>query len=191
MVNRTLFSARAMIGLVAVVVAGCASSGEVWSRHLVGKLKCGMTIGEVSDLVQPTRSVVPYKHAWLGDLMIEKGRSTVWISMGPRGVDAFRIATDEILPLKSVRLSPRTNLCTGESTLMLEILTKREFIGASVLLDGKQTAEIDGLMFARLEIPLGEHEIRIEKEGLVPFVRHLSYSGTDRGDQRLDLSGRN
>lgn len=175
--------------LLAVWSQGCSSSGLKWAESLGTQLECGMPTSEISELAVPSARLDPYEHAWLGDHKLQKGRTTLWITTSSAGLEAYRIATDELRKLKSVRLSMRRNVCTGETTIAVHLLTRRELVGAEVFVDGVLAGQVDGLMSTRLEIPPGTHEIRLEKEGYPPLVRVVSYSGaTTRGEQRLDLS---
>jgi hypothetical protein len=88
--------------------------------------------------------------------------------------------------LKTVRLSPRTDVCTGTLSFRLRIHLPQELPGSRILVDGAQVGVVRGLQ-EDVPVPLGEHELRIESDGHRPIIRHLKISARDKGDLVLSI----
>jgi len=81
-------------------------------------------------------------------------------------------------------------LCTGVRTVALSILGPEGFEGADIYLDGVKLGEISEWLVTRIEVPLGIHEIRIEKAGYVPITQTLKYDFMGTANYSLPLRGK-
>jgi hypothetical protein len=157
-----------------------------WAGYLADELKCGMSIRELETLADQKVIVEEGERPWLGKHRISRGPVDLWLQVADNGgLQSVVLAQPD--SFQTMRLSPRRNLCTGELAFRLRILLPAELLGASAYLDGEMTATLDDLQ-EDLELVIGQHQIKIKKDGYAPVVRDLSFSPSDRGDQRLDLT---
>jgi hypothetical protein len=79
------------------------------------------------------------------------------------------------------------NLCTKELSFFLRLRWSFALQGADVFLDGRKLGVSDwnGNL---LEVPAGNHEIRVKKSGYEPVIKNLELGLEDRGDQWIDLT---
>lgn len=167
----------------------CFSSADHWpgwTRHLLDELKCGMSLQEIETLADQKVIVEEGKRSWLGKHRISRGHTDLWLQFTDQGgLQSVILAQPD--SFKTVRLSPRRNFCTGKLTFRLRILLPEELLGSAAYLDSERTATLDDLQ-EDLELVIGQHQLRIEKDGYEPIVRHLHLGPRDRGDHRLDLT---
>jgi hypothetical protein len=68
-----------------------------------------------------------------------------------------------------------------EEVATVDIIAPSQLAGASVVVDGQQWDHLElhnGMAIARVAIsPFHRHEVRIEKRGLKPIIRQVSYEG--------------
>lgn len=155
-----------------------------WSKDLSKDLKCGMSLSEIQELsgLQITAASRPW-----GTHFINKGRSDLWLEIGEEGLESIMLVKTDGWKVMSTRSSPQENLCTGLLKFFLRIVWTTGLEGADVYLDGRKIESSDW-KGAHLEVPQGDHELRIEKEGFVSIVRDLKFEPEDRGDQRITFT---
>lgn len=181
--------AGAITGIALLILASSATgcgAWPTWARELSGQLECGMTPEEVSDLAAEQgfelRSPLD---PWLGQKNVRKDHSALWLRFNEDSrLEWITLSTMDGWRIMATRLSPRRNLCTGELTYRVRLLWTVGLEGAAVYLDGEEVQPESGY----LSVTAGEHELRIEKAGYEPIIRHLQLGPEDRGDQRLDLT---
>lgn len=157
-----------------------------WARELTAELECGMTIEQVRQLTNERINALEGSgHPVLGTHYIRKLRSDLWLRFNEAGrLESVTLSQVDGWRVMATRLSPRQDLCSGDLTFFLRALFTRDLEGAILFLDGQRVDPHGGM----LEIPAGDHELRIEKEGYEPILRHLHFGPGDRGDYRLDLT---
>lgn len=168
------------------LLISCAASGASprWVERLEGRLACGMSLTDIRELTDA--EIVEAARPW-GTHFINRGRSDLWLQVTEEGLQSIQVSTIDGWKIMSTRSSPQKNLCTGDLTFFLRINWTYELQGAQVYLDGRrvQAADWAGPL---LRVPVGGHELRIEKDGYEPIVKALDFTSEDRGDQRLDLT---
>lgn len=177
-------------GLVVLVLASCASGSESWprwARELAAGLECGMAIEDVKGLVdEEVLKLEAGPHPWLGQYYIRKRYADLWFRFNAQErLEWVTLSKMDGWRIMATRISPRRNLCTGELTYQVWLERTFELEGAAVYLDGKEVYPEGG----KVTVSAGQHELRIEKTGYEPIIRHLDLGPEDRGDQRLDLTG--
>lgn len=124
-------------------------------------------------------------HPWLGRHYIRKGHAYLWLRFNEQErLEWVTLSKMDGWRIMATRLSPRRNLCTGELSYQVRLDWTIDLEGAAVYLDGHEVQPDRG----KVEVSAGRHELRIEKAGYEPIVRHLDLGPDDRGDQRLDLT---
>lgn len=178
--------------LPAVLVLTSCLSGAVkwpgWAKDLTTKLSCGMQIEEIRGLTEKEIRPVAGGHPWTGDYRVDGGRSELALMLSQDGgLQSIALSQIDGWRIMATRLSPRRNLCTGESIFLLRIgwtVTLSEFLeGADVYLDDRRLEPEHKSLF---EVPEGKHELLFFNDG-IGLIRHLDLKPGDRGEQRLDL----
>jgi hypothetical protein len=115
---------------------------------------------------------------------VSRGYADLWLRFNQQDrLEWVTLSKMDGWRIMATRQSPRRNLCTGELTYQVRLDWTVELEGATVSLDG-QEVQPDG---GQITVSAGEHEVRIEKAGYDPIIRHLDLGPEDRGDQSLDL----
>jgi hypothetical protein len=186
------FALKLLLLLVPLLLTSCLSSAvrwPGWARDLSSRLECGMHVEQVRELTtKEVRPVVAGGHPWLGDYSVDGGRSDLALMLDKKeGLESIALFQVDGWRIKSTRVSPRRNLCSGELTFLLRIRWSYALLGAEVYLDGQ---EIDPEAWVRpelLEVSGGLHELRFLKEGHEPVIRTFNLELGDRGEQLVDL----
>jgi len=84
----------------------------------------------------------------------------------------------------NVDLSARRNVCTGQESFLLHFNLPAELSGADWYVDGSPVEFVEPM-----EVPVGTHELRIEKRGYEPIVKQLRFDPGGPGRKLLDLIG--
>lgn len=182
---------HASLLILLLLVASChlsSSSWPRWANRIAEKLECGMTPQQVKRVAE--RELIPEEHQdpWLGGYRFRKGHSDLWLKFNEnRQLEFVTLAQVDGWRIMRIRLSPRRNLCTGELTFRLRINWSYEVQGADLYLDG---VKIDREQWIGpfIEVTAGNHELRLEKPGIRPVVKSLSFGPEDRGNPELDLN---
>lgn len=180
--------ATCLASLALLISASCAASSfswPRWARELAGKLECGMTLEEVQRLTsQEVQTLEAGAHPWLGRHYVSKRYAHLWLRFNEQNrLEWATLSKMDGWRIMATRESPRRNLCTGELTYQVRLDWTVELEGAAVFLDGKLVQPEGG----KISVSAGEHEVRIEKIGYEPILRHLDLGPEDRGDQQIDL----
>jgi hypothetical protein len=179
---------RILFCLVTALLASCFAKNEGWPKwasSLTTELKCGMSLDELNALTDQAVIVEEGARPWLGKHRINERHTDLWLQFGENGgLRSIILAQPD--SFKTMRLSPRINLCSGESTFRLRIRLPEELLGAQAYVDGERAATLESLQ-EDLELPSGNHQVTIKKEGYEPLTRNFHLGLRDRGDQRLDL----
>lgn len=170
-------------------LAGCypdSTDEPKWIADLMPKLRCGMELEDIRSLTTRKVHELEYEHWFLGSHYI----STAWYDLSFRfddggGLEAVTWGAAE--NSKTLRYSPRTNLCTGRIDFYLWVTWTYDYVGADVFLDGAYVDQ-EERPWPYLELPSGPHELRIEVEDFQPVIRRFDFGENDRGDQWLELT---
>lgn len=167
----------------------CASTAGLpsWARGLVGQLRCGMSLQDVQSLTPMTLNSLGGERPWLGMHYFRRGGTDLWLQFDDRHLQSFVVA--RVNGLSTVRLSPKNNLCTGTLSYRLRIYLPEESAGACVFLDGVRVSCSKELL-RDVEMPGGEHEIRIDVNGFLPIVKRYRNDPESRGDVELRIDAR-
>lgn len=137
----------------------------------------GLTVEEIQALEAGA-------HPWLGRHYIRKRHADLWLRFNEQErLEWVTLSKMDGWRIMATRQSPRRNLCTGELTYQVRLDWTVELEGAAVYLDGQEVQPEAG----KITVSAGQHEVRVEKAGYEPIIRHLDLGPEDRGDQRLDL----
>lgn len=179
-----------LVGPILLAATACAwnssASWPKWARELAGELHCGMSLEEVKSVTSKDFATLEAgPHPWLGQHYVTKRNTDLWLRFNDRQrLEWVTLSRIDGWKIMATRLSPRQNLCTDELTFQIRLDWTVDLEGATVYLDGQQVRPDGG----KLAVSAGNHELRIEKNGYEPVIRHLDLSHRDRGDQRLDLT---
>lgn len=132
---------------------------------------------ELLDLGQP--------HPWLGRYYIRASDSDLWFRFGEAGLEAITWSRAEAA--SSDRFSPQRNLCDGALSFWVNVSWPSAYEGSDVYLDDQLIGE-NSRVCPQMIVSLGEHELRVVKEGYLPVVRRLQFGEEDRGNQDLHLT---
>ncbi len=100
-------------------------------------------------------------------------------------LEAHRVAWT--YPITNYGARFKTNICTGQRFVDLRLLGPRGLAGASVLLDNEKVGEMSSAGTQSLDVPLGVHRLTIEKHGLGPWTRELTYDDSSSAYDRLEV----
>lgn len=175
-------------GFALLTIVSCAGGPVTWprwARELDSKLECGMTLDEAQRLSsRQLQTLEAGAHPWLGRHYVRKGSTDFWLRFNDDNrLEWVTLSEMDGWRVMATRQSPRRNLCTGELTYQIRLDWTVQLEDARVYLDG-EAVEPEG---GKITVSSGEHEVRIEKLGYEPIVRHLDLGPADRGDQSLDL----
>ena len=176
--------------LASVAVISCASRGwPGWTHDLVSALSCGMRKSEVVELAgQELRAVTNTAFRGVyGTHTLDRGDVSVWLDFKDGELVSFSRWRPQPWKLKSVYISPKENLCTGQLSFFLRIYRPHGLSDdAIVFLDGEV---INDYSWARpVEVPIGKHELRIQGEGYEPVVKYLEFGAEDQGELWIDIT---
>lgn len=179
---------RAAAVLLLAGVLSCASwSWPQWSEELVSSLDCGMAPQEVRDLagqdLKPVTSVA-FRGVY-GTHTVDKGDVTVWLHFDEGRLEGVSRWRPEAWKLKSVHISPKTNLCTGELSYFLRLSLQAALDDPTVYLDGEK---VEDPWERPLEVTEGDHELRIEAGGYQPILKRVSFPEGDSGHRWLKIT---
>lgn len=144
-----------------------------------------MTLEEIQGLTpEEVQTLQAGAHPWLGRHYVSKGYSKLWLRFNERQrLEWVTLSKMDGWRIMATQQSPRRNLCTGELTYQVRLDWTVELEAAAVFLDGQPVQPEGGT----ITVSAGEHEVRIEKAGYEPIIRHLDLGPDDRGDQSLDF----
>lgn len=180
--------AGSIAGVALLVLASSATgcgAWPTWAREYSGRLECGMTLEEVEGLAaEEDLDLGSPLDPWLGQKNVRRDHSALWLRFNEQDrLEWTTLSQMDGWRIMATRLSPRRNLCTGELTYQVRLDWTVELEGAAVFLDGQQVQPDGG----KITVSAGDHEVRIEKVGYEPIVRHLDLGPKDRGDQSINL----
>jgi hypothetical protein len=175
-------SGRVFVFASLLVVFSCASRLPSWVGGLSTRLRCGMSLDEVQALTPLRLNTLSGKRPWLGMYYFRKGGTDLWLQLEDGRLQSFIVS--KVNGLATVRLSPKENLCTGKLAFRLRIYLPKELAGACVFLDEARLSCSEELL-RDVEMPAGQHQIRITHDGYAPFSKRYSNQVGDRGDLEL------
>ena len=175
-------------GLALLSLGACPGGSQAWPRwaqELGSELRCGMTLEEAQQLAGGhIEALEAGAHPWLGRYYVRRGHTDLWLRFDEQAkLEWVTLSRVNGWRIMATRESPRRNLCTGELTFQVRLDWTAELEGAKVYLDGREVQPEGG----KIEVSAGQHEVRIEKAGYQPIIRHLDLGPGDRGDESLDL----
>lgn len=170
-----------------VILSSCASTERWprWADDVASHLRCGMTLNEIQAATDKGIVSLAGPHPWLGMYRISAGSTELWFQLKNGGLESIVLCTPD--SLKTVRMSPRRDLCTGRLEFLVAVELPEELRGARIHLDGAEITHTNDTQ-VDLTVTVGDHELRIEQEGYMPIVRQLHFTNDDRGDHRLRLT---
>ncbi len=157
----------------------------VWVDDLSARLKCGMTVQEVQAQTSLKLVSLEGAHPWLGTYYFRKNDTDLWIQLEEGKLKSLVVSRPK--GLKTVLLSPKRNLCAGTVSFWLRIYLPEELADSRVLLDGASVPQSEKLL-AEIELPEGEHEVRIEQGGYEPVLRHFKNGPKDPGEIKVRIT---
>ncbi len=175
-------------GLTLLVFLSCTGSlapWPGWARQFAAELECGMSLEEIRELAdEEIQTLEAGAHPWLGRYYVRKRNADVWLRFNEQSrLQWVTLSRMDGWKVMATRQSPQRNLCTGELTYQIRLDWTVELEGAAVFLDDQEVQPDRG----KITVSAGQHDVRIEKAGYEPIVRHLNLGPEDRGDQSLDL----
>jgi len=178
---------RLAIFLLLLASSRCAfGTTPSWALDMETHLKCGMSEQEVRAVAPRMYLDHGGEYPWLGRYSFQQNGADLWVQFKDGRLTSFVVSQENWFKLKTVRLSPRTDICSGALSFRLRIHLPQELPGARILVDGVQVGVVRWLQ-EDVPIPFGEHELRIERDGHRPIVRHLQISDRNKGDLVLSI----
>jgi hypothetical protein len=116
-------------------------------------------------------------------LVAQRGDTAIRLWFNEKGLTSQQITWAHSWMKFSSR--QKKNICTGESTVVVRIVTSPLLANAVVLLDGEQAARLSAQGTAELELGLGKHELTIEVFDLINKTRTLVYDTSSPGHDRV------
>jgi PEGA domain len=167
-----------------VLISSCSTERwPKWSEEVSGQLKCGLSQLQVQEIAKVGITATSAKQ-FLGTHKISKGYADIWLRFDKNGLRSYLVT--KATGFKVMRVSSRTDLCTGEISFLLRLQPSYELLSAEVYLDGERL-EAD-FWSLPIEISAGRHELRIEKKGYMPMIRRISLEAGDPGEISVSLT---
>lgn len=118
-------------------------------------------------------------------LIAQQGDTQIYLDFRESLLKAYRVSWTSGFTQQDSRV--KHNLCSGTKYVELNFLGRKEFAGAIVWLDGKRVTQLDMDGDFCWDVPLGIHQLRIEKPGVGTWTAELRYEETSPGHDRLPI----
>lgn len=174
--------------VLGVVLAGCSLLNHPWRKadDYVAGLRCNMSEAELRTYSAryPQLAIrVPDEP----DLLIaSKGNTRILLWFGAGGLTAYQVTWT--YPLTNFESQLKTDLCSEAKYVKLSLVGDSELAGAAVWLDGERVGALSRTGTFTCDVPLGVHELRIERAGGGSWNRQLRYDESSSGHHRVPVS---
>lgn len=169
-------------------VASCASAPWERTDELTARLRCGMSEVEAIAEAQKLGRVRAYRQAPSyaeAELVIVKGTTQIVLDLENDRVRNYQVNWASGF-MKRPRALKR-DLCSAKLYVELHVLGDASAAGSAVFLDGKRVGALSGLGSLTLDVPLGEHQLRIDTPGNRSWSTDLRYDETSSGYDVLQV----
>ncbi len=186
-------SSNLLASLVVILALGCLSppfvgSVKPWGRSnvFVSGLRCQMVVADVEEHIQQYPKMLLHRpDSYPHKLVAQKGATIVILEMNSNRLQTYQISWTSGFTQKSSHL--KYDLCEKRYLVHMWLVSSREYGGAAVLLDGVLVGKLNGWGGFARDIPLGVHELRIERPGLGTWVLELRYDESSLGHDRIPI----
>jgi len=180
--------ARVIASLSIIVISAGCFSGRPWRRadDFAEDLKCDMSLNEVTDHLAQFRGLQLHgRNSGAGLHVARKGHAAIKLWFERDQLKSYQ--TTWIYFVTNIDSLPRVDLCTGAQTVILEFHTSGTLAGAVIWLDDVRVGELSERDYDAVDVPLGAHELRIEKAGSVIWSKSVHYDESSSGWVRVNL----
>lgn len=163
-------------------------SGSPWpgAEKFTRELRCGMSREDVSTQLRSFPSLdlhFPAGHEGLAVARHNDTSITLWFDEA--GLRATRTAWTN--GLTSTGYRHKHDLCSDLKLVELHLVGSRKDAGAAVLLDSMFLGVLSPSGDLTVDVPLGPHELRLDKEGAAAWSTKVLYEETSPGYDRLPI----
>lgn len=174
---------RLSIVLSIFCCGSCISGRAAWIDQVTGQLRCGMTPQEIKTTLGSKTSFEQQPASWRGNLKASRGNVAVWLTIKDDALQSIAISREKVFNTKNEpRFSARTNLCTGVRSVSAAIIAPRRFSGATIVLNGDPVGKMDNIGPTRLDLPMGFHSVKLEREGVDSISRSIHVDQRTEGN---------
>lgn len=173
--------------LMAACVVGCWK----WSGTdvFVSDLRCGMSEAEIRTVVDsyPGLQLRRASNRAFGELVAAKSGTMIWLDLDSRQ-RLYGVFSSWTNGYASAAYALKRDLCTGLRSVHVRMGGPDDLAGADIYLDNRRVAALSpSLAVADMEVPLGSHQVRVEKCGYTPWVTQLRYAEDSNGYVPIDV----
>lgn len=172
--------------LLGVVFAACSLLNHPWRKaaDYVAGLRCNMSEAELRTYSD--RYPLEIRDPDEPELLVAwKGNTQILLWLGLDGLTAYQVTWT--YPLTNFDSQLKTDLCSGARYVDLNLVGDSELGGAAVWLDGERVGELSRSGTFSFDVPLGAHELRIERPGGSSWSTELSFDES-RGHHGVPIS---
>ena len=182
---------RGMLGIVCtcvlVATGGCSFLfNRPWrgAADFVNGLQCRMSKDEVKEQAERFRGLeIPETDP--RSFVANKKNTQIELWFEGDELQAYKVMW--VYPITNYGTEFKTNICTGQRFVYVQLLAPGSIAGASVLLDGEKVGEISSAGTMSMYVPLGTHRLTVARPALDPWIRELSYDESSFPEDRLEI----
>jgi hypothetical protein len=173
--------------LIAGVLAACSMVNYPWGKadDYVTGLRCGMAESELQTYSEQYPGLEIRNSDEFEFLVARKGNTQVLLWLETDGLIAYQITWT--YPPTNFDSQLKTDLCTGDQYVELNLVGRSELAGAGVWLDGERVGELSRSGSFTWDVTLGAHQLRVEKPGSGSWATELRYDAASVGYDRLPI----
>lgn len=189
----TIISRRPAWGLVAasLLLCNCAILHDrPWhgTDEFVGELRCGMKEADIAAHVAKHRAATFAPTNDPDKFVAQKGNTLISLWLEDGGLRAHKVTWSR--PIAKHRSHLKHDLCSGELFVELHLIGSPELKGAVVALDGVPQGRLSRSGTLSLDVPLGDHEVSVERAGDKRLSFDVSYTPTSPGHHQIKVEPR-
>lgn len=177
-----------MAALLSCLSPPWVGSMHPWARaeKFVEELQCGMSDQELSTHLRSFPSLKLHRPPGHDGLAVaSRGDTSITLWFDQSGLRAARVAWTD--GFTSTAHRHKHDLCSGLELVELNIVGSSKHGGATVLLDNVPLGALSRSGGFTTDVPLGLHELRLNKEGVGTWSTKLRYEETSSGYDRLSI----
>ena len=156
-----------------------------WSgtTEFIGKLRCGMSEENIRAVASSFRGleVGISNDRGFGDLVAFKSGTKIWMGLDQnRRLRAIIYTWDD--GVMSAAYSLKEDICARSRSVVVRVGGMPQLGGALLYIDGRHVGKLSPrLAVADIDVPLGRHELRVEKCGFRPWMTQVRFSSDSNG----------
>jgi len=174
--------------VLGVVLAACSLLNHPWRKadDYVAGLRCNMSEAELRTYSEryPQLEIRDPDEPEL--LIASKGNTQILLWLGAGGLTAYQVTWT--YPLTNFDSRLKTDVCSGARYVELNLVGDSELSGAAVWLDGERVGTLSKTGTFTWDVPLGVHQLRVERMGGGSWSTELRYDESGPGHHRVPVS---